>query len=301
MRTEYIYFFCSQHHKHFAKAQDLVLSALWWHQLFSACSPELHWWVLGKIKHVSVDIYALNLFIEYCWEHRWEENLFCSFTTTQASWQSSAPGTLSTMVASAVLYLSTRATLMGLQKDETRVCGYMRTESIHWALWRTLIRTEYLLFFNHTTSIWQSSAPGALRTLVTSVVLYSITQPTLMRTGKEERRVFGYIRSQFIHWALWRILMRTECFLFVHHTTSILVKLRTWCFHHSCDISCSLLVNSSSTDEAWERENTCLGKYMLWIYLLSTLENTDENSIFFVFSPHHKDFGKGQHLVLSTL
>ena len=27
--------------------------------------------------------------------------------------------------------------------------------------------------------------------------------------------------------------MRTEYFLFVHHTTSILVKLSTWCFEHS--------------------------------------------------------------------
>ena len=29
-----------------------------------------------------------------------------------------------------------------------------------------------------------------------------------------------------------------------------------------------------------------------------TLENTDENRIFFVRSPHHKHFGKAQHLVL---
>ena len=33
-------------------------------------------------------------------------------------------------------------------------------------------------------------------------------------------------------------------------------------------------------------------------YSLSTLENTDENRIFFVCSPHHKHFGKAQHLVL---
>ena len=49
--------------------------------------------------------------------------------------------------------------------------------------------------------------------------------------------------------ALWRTLMRTKCFLFVHHTTSILAKLSTWCFEHSGDISCSLLVNPSHTDE----------------------------------------------------
>ena len=39
----------------------------------------------------------------------------------------------------------------------------------------------------------------------------------------------------------------------------------------------------------------------LWIYSLSTLENTDENRILFVRSPHHKHFGKAQHLVLWTL
>ena len=40
--------------------------------------------------------------------------------------------------------------------------------------------------------------------------------------------------------------MRTEYFLFVHHATSILAKLNTWCFEHCGDISsCSLLVNPS--------------------------------------------------------
>ena len=76
---------------------------------------------------------------------------------------------------------------------------------------------------------WQSSAPGALSTLVTSVVLYSLTQDTLMSPGKDE---------------------------------------------------------------------TCVCGYMLWIYSLSTLENTDENRILFVHSPHQKHFGKTQHLVL---
>ena len=56
--------------------------------------------------------------------------------------------------------------------------------------------------------------------------------------------------------------MRTKFFLFVHHTTSILAKLSTWCFEHSGDISCSLLVNPSHTDESWEGPNTCM-----WIYI----------------------------------
>ena len=36
--------------------------------------------------------------------------------------------------------------------------------------------------------------------------------------------------------------MRTEYFLFAHHTTSILAKISTWCFEHSGEISCSLLL-----------------------------------------------------------
>ena len=46
---------------------------------------------------------------------------------------------------------------------------------------------------------WQRSAPGALSTLVTLVVLYSLTRTTLMSPGKDETRVCGYIRSEFIH------------------------------------------------------------------------------------------------------
>ena len=178
-------------------------------------------------------IYALNLFIEHSGEHWWEQNTLCSFTTPQAFWQSSGPGALSILITSVVLYSLTRATLMSPRKDETYVCGYIRFEFIHWAFWRTLMRTEY--------------------------------------------------------------------FLFVHHTTSILAKLRTWYFEHSGDISCSLLVNLSHTDESWEGRNTCMWIYTLWIYSLSTLENTDENRIFFVRSPHHKHFGKAQHLVLWAL
>ena len=50
---------------------------------------------------------------------------FCSFTTPQAFWQSSAPGVLSTLVASVALYSLTRATLMSSGKDETRVYIYI--------------------------------------------------------------------------------------------------------------------------------------------------------------------------------
>ena len=87
--------------------------------------PEPHWWVLGRTKHVSVDKYALNLFIEHSGEHWWEQNIFCSFTAPQVFWQSSALGALSTLVTSAVLYSLTRDTLMSPGKGETRVCGYI--------------------------------------------------------------------------------------------------------------------------------------------------------------------------------
>ena len=115
-----------------------------------------------------------------------------------------------------------------------------------------------------------------------------------MIPGEDETHVCGYICYKFIHWALWRTLMRTKYFLFVYHTTSILAKLNTWCFEHSGDIGCSWLVNSSHTDESCEGRNTCLRIYTLLIYSLNTMENTGENKIFFVRSPHHKDFGKAQ-------
>ena len=34
------------------------------------------WWVLGRTKHVYVDMYTLNLFIEHSREHWWEQNIF---------------------------------------------------------------------------------------------------------------------------------------------------------------------------------------------------------------------------------
>ena len=146
--------------------------------------------------YIYVDIYALNLFIEHSGEHWWEQNIFCSFTTPQAFWQSSAPGALSTLVTSVVLYSLTRATLMSPGKDETRVCGYICSEFIHWALWRTLMRAEYFLFVRNTTSILAKLSTGCLSTPVTSVVLYLLTRTTLMSPGEDETRVCEY---RYIH------------------------------------------------------------------------------------------------------
>ena len=57
----------------------------------------------------------------------------------------------------------------------------------------------YIYIYIHKYTFWQSSAPGALSTLVTSVVLYSLTRATLISPGKDETRVCGYICSEFIH------------------------------------------------------------------------------------------------------
>ena len=44
------------------------------------------------------------------------------------------------------------------------------------------MRTKFF-FVRSPQAFWQSSAPGVLSTLVTSVVLYSLTQATLMSPG----------------------------------------------------------------------------------------------------------------------
>ena len=99
-----------------------------------------------------MDIYALNLFIEHFGENWSENNFFCSFATPQAFWKSSAPGGLSILVTSVILYLSTQATLMSPGQEKTRVCRYIRSEFTPWPRWRTLIRTGYFLFVHHTPS-----------------------------------------------------------------------------------------------------------------------------------------------------
>ena len=60
------------------------------------------------------------------------------------------------------------------------------------------MRTKYL-FVVSPQAFWLSSAPNVLSTLVMSVVLYSLTQATLMSPGKEETRACGYVHSEFIH------------------------------------------------------------------------------------------------------
>ena len=140
-----------------------------------------------------------------------------------------------------------------------------------------------------------SSAPGALSTLTTSVNLSSLSRATLMSPGK----------TYACRYTLWICSLSTlentdeNKNTFCSFTTSILPMLSTWCFEHSDDISCSLLVKPSHHDESWEARNTCL-----WIYALNLLiKHSGEHwweQKYFLFV-HHKHFGKAQHLVLWAL
>ena len=51
-----------------------------------------------------------------------------------------------------------------------------------------------------------------------------------------------------------------------------MAKLSTWCFEHSGDISRSLLVNPSHTDESWEGRNTCMWIYKIYTYIQEVRE-----------------------------
>ena len=55
---------------------------------------------------------------------------------------------------------------------------------------------------------------------------------------------------------------------FYSFTTSILAKLNTWCFKHSSNTRCSLLVNPNHTDESWARRNTCIWIIYVYIYVI---------------------------------
>ena len=55
----------------------------------------------------------------------------CSMNKYTCSIKYNAPGVLSNLVTSIVLYSLTRATLMSHEQDETRECGYVCSEFIH--------------------------------------------------------------------------------------------------------------------------------------------------------------------------
>ena len=84
--------------------------------------------------------------------------------------------------------------------------------------------------------------------------------------------IYIYIHNTYIYihihtYTLWRTLMRTEYFLFVHHSTSVLAKLSTWCFEHSGDINCSLLVNPSDTMSPGKDETRVCRYIYIYVYI----------------------------------
>ena len=62
-------------------------------------------------------------------------------------------------------------------------------------------------------------------------------------------------------------MMRTEYFFFVHHTTIILGKLSNWCFEHSGNISCSLLINRATLMSPANDETHVCGYIYIYIYI----------------------------------
>ena len=52
------------------------------------------------------------------------------------------------------------------------------------------MRTKYFLSVHTPQAFWQSLAPRALNTLVTSVVLYWLTRATPTSSGKDETRIY---------------------------------------------------------------------------------------------------------------
>ena len=142
MRTEY---FLLLHHSRSILAKlstYLVLSALSWHQFFPSQWPSIDPSWEGR--NTCLWIYALNLIIDHSGELWWEHNILHFFTTPQPFLQSSAPGALSTVVTSVVLYVLTRATLMTPGKDKTRVCGHAL-----WIYWSSTLENtdENEIFF----------------------------------------------------------------------------------------------------------------------------------------------------------
>ena len=69
-------------------------------------------------------------------------------------------------------------------------------------------------------------------------------------------------------------------YIYINKAIANLAKLSTWCFEHSGDIGCSLLVDPSHIDESWEEQNTCLWIYIyiyIYIYKFNQLDNKHAN------------------------
>ena len=142
-------------------------------------------------------------------------------------------------------------------------CGYVCSEFIYWALWRTMIRTKYF-FVCSPDPFWLCSVPGVLSTLVTSVVFYSLTQATLISPVQDKTHVCRYVHSAFIHWALWRILMKTKYF-FVRSPQAFWLCSALGVL--STLVTSVVLYSLNLSIKSWAWWNTCM-----WIYIyISTI------------------------------
>ena len=68
-------------------------------------------------------------------------------------------------------------------------------------------------------TFWQSSAPGALRTLVTSVVLYSLTRATLGRTKHVYVDIYIYL---YVYMHIYIIYIYIYIYINMNGTTWLL-------------------------------------------------------------------------------
>ena len=80
----------------------------------------------------------------------------------------------------------------------------------------------------------------------------------------------SYIVLLYIDYHIIIIYIIDSFSVYIYNILSIYIyKFSTCCFEHSGDISCSLLVNPSHTDESWEGRNTCLYIYVnIYIHIL---------------------------------
>ena len=80
------------------------------------------------------------------------------------------------------------------------------------------------------------------------------------------------------------IKSKKVAYIYIYIYMLLLAKLSTWCFEHSGDFSCSLLVNPSHTDESWEGRNMCMWIYALNLFIEHSGEHWWEQNIFCSFT-----------------
>ena len=122
-----------------------------------------------------------------------------------------------------------------------------------------------------TTHLWN----GAIWLALSSCYMTMTCKINKLEKPGGPLRIFHTLfgRSAAFYGHFWANTVTSEWSIHIsssHHTTSILAKLSTWCSEHSGDISCSLLINCSHTDESCEVWNTCMWIY-IYIYILYIL------------------------------